>query len=197
MTEVLPQPPFTRDALQSLLWHHLQFNASGGSGGGEDWRSLICCVAVGVAGLPRTLSRARIAPGLRDNLVAPLMPCVDVYLTIGFGYQPGGMQATIALANESETAADTWLRYGAALTALRPMSALHTYDAARKRSKESWCLRAIAKVESGVGSHYDWIILRAMEPARKKLKSPADVLPVHYNDMMTEWSDFHRHGGVP
>jgi len=55
-------------------------------------RGGLLCHAVCVVGIPRTLINKPVYAGLRDNFVASLKPCVDVYWAIeteGTGHRPG------------------------------------------------------------------------------------------------------------
>lgn len=157
----LPAPPFELPANRSALWSHRR---GGPAGGAAASRERAICVAVSLFGLPRTLSRTKLAEAWRAHLLEPLMPCVDTFLGFGFGAQKGGMQdgasCRSCLANSSGGPSDAahWAPFGAAVAALRPMAAQHTWSYKRS-AKQDLCVRMMGHVEAAVGAKYDWALV--------------------------------------
>ena len=144
-----PQPPFFLPPNVTALWrcHHHELPPP--------------CVAVGLFGLPRTLSRPKLATAWRDHLLRPLAPCVDTYLGFGFGEQRGIMQAgksTCQSCVQPNRTISPWRPFLPALEALRPVAALHTFDS-RRSAKQGLCVGAMAKVEAAASANYDFVLL--------------------------------------
>lgn len=177
----LPAPPFLLPANRSSLSAHHRASA----------RAKSMCVAVSLFGLPRTLSHAKLGEAYREQLLTPLMPCVDVFLGFGFGAQKGGMQdgascksclaglptgggLPIGGSSKHPTDAALWAPFTSVLKALRPMSAQHTWSY-KRGAKQALCVRAMAQVEASVEPEYPNTRTRALALTqrwrRSKLRS--------------------------